>query len=97
MMSATGNTTYAIVEIIRALEDAGIRAYVPLTDWDKRSSLFGRDAFTYDAEADHYTCPTGAILHWDRHDYVRDPSLRDPSLLRGRRSLATVHQSSTRS
>jgi transposase len=68
--SATGDTTYGTVEIIRALEDAGIRAYVPITDWDKRSSLFGRDAFSYDAEADHYTCPTGAILHWDRHDYV---------------------------
>jgi hypothetical protein len=69
--SATGDTTYGTVEIIRALEDAGIRAYVPITDWDKRTCLFGREAFTYDAEADHYTCPNGAILHWDRHDYVR--------------------------
>jgi Transposase DDE domain len=68
--SATGDTTYGTVEIIRALEDAGIRAYVPITHWDKRTSLFGREAFTYDAEADHYTCPNGAILHWDRHDYV---------------------------
>jgi transposase len=68
--SATGDTTYGTVEIIRALEDAGIRAYVPITDWDKRTSLFGREAFTYDAEADHYTCPNGAILHWERHDYV---------------------------
>jgi transposase len=51
--SATGDTTYGTVEIIRALEDAGIRAYVPITDWDKRTSLFGRDCFTYDAEADH--------------------------------------------
>jgi hypothetical protein len=68
--SATGDTTYGTVEIIRALEDAGIRAYVPITDWDKRTCLFGREAFTYDAEADHYTCPNGAILHWDRHDYV---------------------------
>jgi len=31
--SATGDTTYGTVEIIRALEDAGIRAYVPITDW----------------------------------------------------------------
>ncbi len=68
--SATGDTTYGTVEIIRALEDAGIRAYVPITDWDKRSSLFGRDAFSYDAAADHYTCPNGAIVRWDRHDYV---------------------------
>jgi transposase len=68
--SATGDTTYGTVEIIRALEDAGIRAYVPITDWDKRTSLFGREAFAYDAEGDAYTCPNGAILHWDRHDYV---------------------------
>jgi transposase len=68
--SATGDTTYGTVEIIRALEDAGIRAYVPITDWDKRTSLFGREAFSYDAEADQYTCPNGAILHWERHDYV---------------------------
>jgi hypothetical protein len=40
--SATGDTTYGTIEIIRALEDAGIRAYVPITNWDKRTSLFGR-------------------------------------------------------
>jgi transposase len=68
--SATGDTTYGTVEIIRALEDAGIRAYVPITDWDKRTSLFGREAFTYDAEADHYTCPNGAILRLAHHNYV---------------------------
>jgi hypothetical protein len=68
--SATGDTTYGTVEIIRALEDAGIRAFVPITDWDKRTSLFGREAFTYDAEAEQYVCPNGAILHWNRHDYL---------------------------
>jgi hypothetical protein len=68
--SATGDTTYGTVEIIRALEDAGIRAYVPITDWDKRTSLFVREAFTYDAEADHYTCPNGAILRLQYHDYI---------------------------
>jgi transposase len=68
--SATGDTTYGSVEIIRALEDAGIRAYVPITDWDKRTSFFGREAFSYNAETDQYTCPNGAILRWDRHDYV---------------------------
>ncbi len=58
------------VESIRALEAAGIRAYVPMTDGDTRSTLVGRDAFSYDAEADYSTCPHGAILGWDRHDYV---------------------------
>ena len=68
--SATGDTTYGTVEIIRALEDAGIRAYMPITDWDTRTSFFGRDKFPYDAEADQYTCPNGAVLAWERHDYV---------------------------
>jgi hypothetical protein len=68
--NATGDTTYGTVEIIRALENAGIRAYVPITDWDKRSSLFGREVFSYDAESDQYTCPNGAISRWERHDYV---------------------------
>jgi transposase len=40
---ATGDTTYATVENIRALEDAGIRAYVPLPDWD-RTAYYGPSA-----------------------------------------------------
>ena len=68
--SATGDTTYGTVEIIRALEDADIRAYVPITDWDKRTTFFGRDKFHYDAEADQYTCPNGAVLAWERRDTV---------------------------
>ena len=34
--------------------NAGIRAYVPLTDFEHRSALYGRDVFTYDAERDQY-------------------------------------------
>lgn len=43
---------------------------MPISDWDKRRSLFGRQAFRYDAEADHYSCPNGALLRLDQHDYV---------------------------
>ena len=68
--SATGDTTYGTVEIIRALEDAGIRAYMPITDWDTRTSFFGRDEFHYDVETDQYTCPNGSVLAWERHDNV---------------------------
>jgi hypothetical protein len=67
--SATGDTTYGTREMIRALEEAGIRADVPLTDWDKRTSFFGRDEFRYDTEADQYICPNRAIVAWERHDY----------------------------
>jgi len=58
---ATGDTTYATVDNIRALEDAGIRAYVPLADWD-RTAFYGPSRFTYDPERDEYRCPQGQRL-----------------------------------
>jgi transposase len=58
----TGDAKYGTIENVVAVEDAGIRAYVPLTDFEHRSALFGRDVFTYDAERDHYCCPQGHLL-----------------------------------
>jgi hypothetical protein len=58
---ATGDTTYATVENIRALEEAGIRAYVPLPDWD-RTAYYGPSRFSYDADRDEYHCPQGQPL-----------------------------------
>jgi transposase len=53
----TGDAKYGTTENIVAIEDAGIRAYMPLTDFEHRTALFGRDKFTYDAERDQYSCP----------------------------------------
>jgi transposase len=54
----TGDTTYGTVENIVAVEDAGIRAYVPLPDWgSRRPGFFAQADFTYDAERDTYHCP----------------------------------------
>jgi transposase len=58
----TGDAKYGTTENIVAIEDAGIRAYVPLTDFAHRTALFGRDAFTYDADRDAYRCPEQHIL-----------------------------------
>jgi transposase len=58
---AVGDTTYGTVENIRALEDAGIHAYIPLADWD-RTSYYGPSRFRYDAERDEYRCPEGHPL-----------------------------------
>jgi hypothetical protein len=66
--SATGDTSYGTIEIIRALEDAGIRAYMPLTDWHKRSRFFPTHAFTYEATSATYTCPNGASLRRIHHN-----------------------------
>ena len=58
----TGDTKYGTVENIRAVEDMGIHAYVPLPDWEQHSPYFGASKFTYDAEHDHYVCPNGQVL-----------------------------------
>ena len=59
---AVGDTTYGTIENIRALEEMGIRAYVPLPNFDARTSCFGAPQFTYDAERDEYRCPQGQPL-----------------------------------
>ena len=51
----TGDTTYGTIENIVALEDAGIRAFFPLPDFDQRTPFFGKGAFTYDAAAGRCT------------------------------------------
>ena len=58
---AVGDTTYGTIENIRALEDAGIRAYMPLPNWD-RTPYYGPSHFTYDPEHDAYQCPQGQPL-----------------------------------
>lgn len=57
----TGDTTYATGEIIQAVEAAGMRAYLPLADWD-RTAFYGPSRFTYSAEQDLYSCPEGHPL-----------------------------------
>lgn len=58
----TGDTKYGTIPNIRAVEDMGIRAYVPLPDWEQNSAHFGASKFSYDAEHDHYVCPNGQVL-----------------------------------
>ena len=54
----TGDTTYGTVENIVALEDAGIRADLPLPDWGaRRPQFFAQADFVYDAARDEYRCP----------------------------------------
>ena len=57
-----GDTTYGTAENVKALEDAGIRALVPLPDFGKRTPFFGKKDFVYDAEKDVYVCPRGEDL-----------------------------------
>jgi transposase len=52
----TGDAKYGTTENIVAVEDAGIRAYIPLPA-EPRTARFGRADFTYEAEPDQYRCP----------------------------------------
>jgi hypothetical protein len=59
---ATGDTTYGTLENITALEREGIRAYMPLPDWEHKTAYYGPRRFTYEAERDVYVCPQGQPL-----------------------------------
>ena len=67
----TGDTAYGTLENIVALEDAGIRAYVPLPAPDARRAGFAKEDFAYDAARDCYVCPQGTDL--PRREVRREP------------------------
>jgi hypothetical protein len=71
----TGDTTYGTVENIVAVEDAGIRAFFPLPDFDTRTPFFGKGAFTYDAARDEYRCPQGQPLSRRKTKYTEQEVL----------------------
>lgn len=50
------------IEIIKALEDVHIRAYIPIAERGQRAGYYGSAQFTYDAVHDQFTCPPGHIL-----------------------------------
>ena len=56
------DTTYGTIDNIRALEESGIRAYVPLPNWEHQRPFYGPAQFTYDVEHDAYVCPQGTLL-----------------------------------
>jgi hypothetical protein len=62
LRQVTGDTTYGTTENIWSFEDAGIRAYIPLPDWEQRTPSYGAQRFRYDAERDEYHCPQGQPL-----------------------------------
>src|SRR5688572_11542847 len=68
----TGDTTYGTTENIVAVEDAGIRAFFPLPDFDRRTPFFGKSEFTYDAVRDEYRCPQGQLLPRRKTKYTEE-------------------------
>jgi transposase len=60
----TGDAKYGTIENVVAIEDQGIRAYVPLSEAGRRPGLFGGADFVYDAAADAYRCPGDQTLRF---------------------------------
>jgi transposase len=66
----TGDTKYGTIENIVAVEQQGIRAYVPLPNWANITGYLGSNHFTYDPQRDVYTCPQGQLLHFRTNEYT---------------------------
>jgi transposase len=66
----TGDTTSGTLDNSVAVEEAGIRAFFPLPDFDRRTPFFGRDKFVFDVEADSYRCPDGQTLRFRKHKHT---------------------------
>ncbi len=65
----TGDTKYGTIENIKATQDQGIRAYIPLPDWEHQRPYYGPAQFTYDAAHNLYICPADQPLHLSRMEY----------------------------
>lgn len=65
-----GDTTYGTIENIVAVEREGIRAYVPLPNWEHKTGYLRPSHFVYDAERDVYACPQGQRLCRRRTEYI---------------------------
>jgi transposase len=64
-LRVVADTGYFNGETLKACEDSGIEAFVPEPRRGtglEEAGRFGVDAFSYDAEADAYRCPAGALL-----------------------------------
>src|SRR6266581_1740843 len=62
----TGDRKYGTEDNLVAIEDQGIRAYIPIPDMDHRTEFLSSQEFTYDAKRDLYMCPAGKELRFDR-------------------------------
>ena len=69
----TGDTKYGTLENIKAIEDAGMRAYIPLFNREnEHGAYYGSSRFMYDAVHDVSICPAGQPLHLSRMEYTAE-------------------------
>jgi transposase len=58
---AIADSKYATAENLRALAERGIRAYMPVVEYDKSSLFFQHKDFVYDPATNTYRCPQGPL------------------------------------
>ena len=61
----TGDSVYGTLPNVKAVELAGIRAFMPIIDYTRGKRLFNKEEFAYDPERDVYVCPAGEVLKKD--------------------------------
>jgi Transposase DDE domain len=59
---AVGDTRYGAVPNIVGLEERGLKAYLPMSDFSNRTKYYPAKLFQYNPQDDHYACPQGQIL-----------------------------------
>jgi hypothetical protein len=64
------DSKYATGENLRALTERGIRAYMPVVEYDRSSPFFRQPDFAYDGATDTYRCPQGQTLAFRGNNYV---------------------------
>jgi len=67
---AVADSKYATGENLRALAERGIRAYMPVVDYEQSTPFFRQKDFTYDRETDTYRCPQGETLRYRGNSYT---------------------------
>lgn len=66
----TSDTKYGTLANSTSIEDAGMRAYIPLFNREnEHGAYYDSSRFTYDAVHDRYICPNGQPLHLTRMEY----------------------------
>jgi Transposase DDE domain/Transposase domain (DUF772) len=68
----TGDSIYASLQNIKAVEDAGIGAFVPVRDWTHNNApgSFSKKDFRYDEGQNLYVCPEGEELQHIGNSYT---------------------------
>ncbi len=68
---AIADSKFATIDNLYALEQRGIRAYMPIVEYRKNGRFFSQHDFAYDRETDTYRCPQGETLRHSKTDYSK--------------------------